>query len=328
MILKGRKILTPGLQLNVLKCVLSIRRSKTEKINVFFYEILSPAGLFASRMAYSPEEDGESKKITVDLEAESFLNFTEELFKRQTSLGKILSSSVVSSIESILGEILTPEAVRESMDSLRGSMKTLEERIREELSSRLGYRATTYLKGERADENRLAPFIRSGNASEPSSEKEILPPGSASYVVPCSPFIDPIKGIPVGSLQNGVWVLLRITEDENSSFLGKMRQAVPGFDGTVKASVISVHKDRKGNYTLLVRLSDEFNGVVSLEGNSRIRTTTPDLPEPLPVGEPEDANQDAVKITPESSSDAGLYFLAFGAMAVLLVLLIFLRFFR
>ncbi len=326
---KGRKHVNPLPQLNVLKCVLSIRRTKTDKINIFFYEILSPAGLFSSRMAFAPEDDEKSRKVSVEAEVEAFLSCTEDLFQQHAGFVKLLPATAISTLENLLCEVLTPDAVRQALESPRGTLKTLEEDLREEVSSRLGYRATAYLKVERRGEEQLAPFIRRDLAT---NEGGVSAPAEAlSFLVPCAPSIDPVRGTPVASLQKGDMVLLRLPEDEHSPIREKMQRADPGFDGVVKGDVISVHKDRHGNYTLLVHLSDEFNGVVTLEGNSRIRTVDA-VPEQLALpgatSRKSGENGASVALPPPGSMSAGLYLLAFGAMAALFAMLYFIRHIR
>ena len=322
--------MNPVIQLNVLKCILSIRRTKTEKTNIFFYEILSPAGLFASGIAFSPDDDEKSKKINVEVEAEAFLSFTEELSTRQAAFGKLLSPSVLSSLERLLGEILTAEAVREALENPRGNMKTLEECLREEISSRLGYRATAYLKVDRREEEALAPFLKKDAAvlSSEDAKKESAPE-NISFLVPCAPYIDPVKGTPVASLQKGDFVLVRLPEDEAAPIREKLQRADPDFDGTVRGEVISVHKDRHGNFTLLVRLSDEFNGVTTLEGNSRIRTA-PHVQQPpvLPGTAKSSTEKKEAPTHPQPSpgdTPGWVYFFVFGAMTILVLILLFIR---
>lgn len=327
---KGRKPVNPVIQLTVLKCILSIRRTKTEKTNIFFYEILSPAGLFASGIAFSPDDDEKSQKINVEVGAEEFLSFTEELSTRQAAFGKLLSPSVLSSLERLLGEILTAEEVREALENPRGNMKTLEECLREEISSRLGYRATAYLKADRRGEEALAPFLKKDGVVPPSEEasKESAPE-IISFLVPCAPYIDPVKGTPVASLQKGDFVLVRLPEDEAAPIREKLQRADPDFDGTVRGEVISVHKDRHGNFTLLVRLSDEFNGVITMEGNSRIRTASHvDQPYTLPgaVRSPSVKGETPAQSQLSPGDTPGwVYFFVFGAMATLVVILFFIR---
>jgi hypothetical protein len=327
---KGRKPVNPVIQLNVLKCILSIRRTKTEKTNIFFYEILSPAGLFASGIAFSPDDDEKSKKINVEVGAEEFLSFTEELSTRQDAFGKLLSPSVLSSLDRLLGEILTAEAVREALENPRDNMKTLEECLREEISSRLGYRATAYLKADRRGEETLTAFLKKDGAvlSSEDANKESAPK-NISFLVPCAPYIDPVKGTPVASLQKGDFVLVRLPEDEAAPIREKLQRADPDFDGTVRGEVISVHKDRHGNFTLLVRLSDEFNGVTTLEGNSRIRTAPPVQPATvLPGTTANSKEKEGTPALPQPSpgdTPGWVYFFVFGAMATLVVILFFIR---
>lgn len=326
---KGRKHVNPLPQLNVLKCVLSIRRTKTDKINIFFYEILSPAGLFSSRMAFAPEDDEKSRKMSVEGEAEAFLTFTEDLFQQQVRFAKLMPPTAISTLENLLSEVLTPDTVRQALESPRGTLKTLEEDLREEISSRLGYRATAYLKVERRGEEQLAPFIRRDGASGAAKEDGGGSPAEAlSFLVPCAPYIDPVRGTPVASLQKGDMVLLRLPEDEQSPIREKMQRADPSFDGVVKGDVISVHKDRHGNFTLLVHLSDDFNGVVTLEGNSRIRTVEAvpqQLMLPGATSSVSGETKPVVALPPLASMSTGLYLLAFGAMAALFAMLYFIR---
>jgi hypothetical protein len=52
--------------LNILKCYLSIRRSKTEKITAFFYEILSPAGVCTSGIGYAGTGEDDETAVSVE----------------------------------------------------------------------------------------------------------------------------------------------------------------------------------------------------------------------------------------------------------------------
>ena len=317
-------------QLNVVKCVLSIRKSKTERIDAFFYEILSPAGTFSSRLALADYDAG--RKVDVESDTEAFLLFTEDLFNQQKESEPGISDNAMAELESLLAEILSPGEIRQAVDRDDGSVKVLEEDVRKEVLLRLGYRVTVYLRAERSDKGKLAPFLQDG--AQKKTEGEEKPPELPLYLIPCAPVIDPVKGTPVGSLQNGDQILLRLPEDEKSPVREKLKRVNPDFDGVTAAEVISVHRDRGGGFTVLVHLSDEFKGVVSMEGNSRIRTESIG-PRPLKLsdtlhpGTSQPTNGDprpaAQQVGPELSPSMP-YILMFVSVALLLVLLIYFRY--
>lgn len=315
--------------LNVLKCFLSIRRTKTDKLSVYFYEILSTAGLCSSRLAFGPDTDEEGQSVTVETESLLFLTHTEELFSRQEEATKKLPATLPSSLQGILGDILTAEAIRESMDNIRGCVKNLEERIREEIFLRLGYRATAYLKAERKNVDELVSFLGDAPINYQGNQEDVPLGDHINFLIPCTPFIDPVRGTPVGSLKKGDFVVVFLPA-EDCPLKDNLRVADPEFDGTVKGEVLSVHRDRQGNFTLLVHLSDEFNGVITLEGNAKIRTTVPDM---LSVKDPvttaiTETDPSVEKVVGSLPLTPELFFLLFGAGIALFGLMVFFRFFR
>ncbi len=313
--------------LNILKCYLSIRRSKTEKITAFFYEILSPAGVCTSGIGYAGTGEDDETAVSVESEIRDFAAHTETLSGRRKETGKKLPATLLASLEGILGEVLTPEAVRESLDKGEGGNRTLEERIREEMAARLGYRATAYIKTERKSsselEDMLGPdFLAGGTAAAEQDESG----GAISFLIPCTPSIDPVRGVPAGALEKGDYIVVTLPSGE-SPLRERLRAADPGFDGTVRAEVLSVHRDRQGNFTILTRLSDEFSGVVTLEGNARLRKAGRDVPSgsetPVsagPNGERDEEN--GPPLTPP------VVLLLAGSGAILLTLLLMFRVFR
>lgn len=319
-------------QLNVVKCVLSIRKSKTERIDAFFYEILSPAGTFSSRLALADYDAG--RKVDVESDTEAFLLFTEDLFNQQKESEPGISDNAMAELESLLAEILSPGEIRQAVDRDDGSVKVLEEDVRKEVLLRLGYRVTVYLRAERGDKEKLVPFIPDGaqNKAESIEKQPELPP----YLIPCAPVIDPVRGTPVGSLQNGDQILLRLPEDEKSPVREKLSRVNPDFDGVTTGEVMSVHKDRGGGFTILVHLSDEFKGVVSMEGNSRIRTESIGprplkLSETLHPGNPQTANGNTMPAAQQGglelpTSTSMPYILMVASVALLLALLLYFRY--
>lgn len=311
--------------LNILKCFLSIRRSKTEKITAFFYEILSPAGVCASGIGFAGGREDDETAVSVESEIRNFIAHTETLSGRRDETGKKLPATLLSSLERILGEVLTPEAVRESLDKGEGGNRTLEELIREEMAARLGYRATAYIKTERTFSPELADllgpdFLTGGSAAGEHGESG----GDISFLITCIPSIDPVRGVPAAALERGDFIVVTLPSEE-SSLRERLRSADPGFDGAVRAEVLSVHRDRQGNFTILTRLSDEFNGVVTLEGNARLRRGRPEFPsgEAAPVPqESEGAEENGTPLPPQ------VLLLLAGSGAILLTLLLMFRVFR
>lgn len=310
--------------LNILKCFLSIRRSKTEKITAFFYEILSPAGVCTSGIGFAGGREDDETAVSVESEIRAFIAHTESLSGRRDETGKKLPATLLSSLEGILGEVLTPEAVRESLDKGEGGNRTLEELIREEMAARLGYRATAYIKTERTLSPELAdllgPDFPGGSAEAEPGESG----GGISFLITCTPSIDPVRGVPAASLEKGDYIVVTLPSEE-SPLRERLRSADPGFDGAVRAEVLSVHRDRQGNFTILTRLSDEFNGVVTLEGNARLRRGLPESPSgkaaPVPQ-EAEGAEENGTPLPPQ------VLLLLAGSGAILLTLLLMFRVFR
>ncbi|MDI9370582.1 MAG: hypothetical protein QM446_06650 [Synergistota bacterium] len=312
-----------------MKCVLSIRKSRTERVDAFFYEILSPAGVFSSRLALIPFDAGH--KVDIESDVRTFLSFTEELFIRQEQGEPYLAESAMAELDALLGEILSPGEIRQAVERGEETHKVLEEDVRKEILLRLGYRVTVYLRVEQSDGETLAPFIREDGTKVAEGEEDT--PGKVPYLIPCAPVIDPVKGTAVGSLQNGDQILLRLPEDENAPVLEKLRRASPDFDGVAAGEVISVHQDRGGGFTVLVHLSDEFKGVVSMEGNSRIRTGSlaarpTALSEALhPAnGASADESSPTESKPPGENSFYTPYFLLTASMLVLVLVLLYFRF--
>ncbi len=230
--------------LNILKCYLSIRRSKTEKITAFFYEILSPAGVCTSGIGYAGTGEDDETAVSVESEIRDFAAHTETLSGRRKETGKKLPATLLASLEGILGEVLTPEAVRESLDKGEGGNRTLEERIREEMAARLGYRATAYIKTERKSsselEDLLGPdFLAGGTAAAEQDESG----GAISFLIPCTPVSTPYE-----ACRREPWkreIILSSPPLRGVTPQGKTARRRPGFDGTVRAEVLSVHRDRQ-----------------------------------------------------------------------------------
>ena len=313
-----------NISLIVLKCFLSIRRSKTEKITVFFYEILSPAGVRSSGIGFGSTGEEDEGSVSVESGIDAFISHTENLSGRMEEQGRKLPGILLSSLEGIRGEILTPESVRESLD--KGGNKTLEERIREEVASRIGYRATAYIQAERKSPAELAELLGSDFSAEISAgDGRDGSAGEINFLIPCSPAIDPVKGIPAAALEEGESIVVHLPSGE-SPLREKLRTADPAFDGALRGEVLSIHRDREGGFTVLLRLSEEFNGVITLEGNTKLRRA---LAEPSSV--PSCAGSSPGETPGEEKDDAlppSVLLLLAGSCAVLLTLLLMFRIFR
>lgn len=266
-------------QLNVLKCFLTLRRTRSEKEVVYFYEILSPAGLYSSSIGIA---EGAEETVTAESEIKVFISHTKSLSEKLNDDQGRVSSTLLSSLKGILLEVLSPEAVRGCIEKGSESLKTLEEGVRDEVASRLGYRVTAYVKAEKTSPGAIKDHLGADFVSKNHlpGDKGDDSPESIAFLVPCKPSIDPVKGKPAASLEAGDVIVVFLPEEE-SPFTERLRMADPEFDGMVSAEVISVHKDRQGVFTVLTRLSDEFHGVVTLEGNSKLRMTK--LQETSPV---------------------------------------------
>jgi len=312
--------------LNILKCFLSIRRSKTEKIAAFFYEILSPAGVCTSGIGYAGSGDDDDTAVSVDSEIRDFIAHTGTLSARREEMRKKLPPTLLSSLEGILGEVLAPEAVRECLDKGEGGNRTLEERTGEEIAARLGYRAKAYIKTERKSSSELADLLPPDVLTEGAPVIEQGESGEGiSFPIPCTPGIDPVRGVPAAALKKGDYIVVTLPSEE-SPLRESLRAVDPGFDGAVRAEVLSVHRDRPGNFTILTRLSDEFSGVVTLEGNARLRMAEPEVPSGggTPVSPEPKAERDEENGPPLTLP---VILLLTGSGAVLLTLLLTFRVF-
>ncbi len=311
--------------LNVLKCFLTIRRSKTEKITAFFYEILSMAGVCSSGIGFARDGEDEEAGISAESDIRAFITHTENLSARRDESGTKMPPILLSSLQGILGDALTPEAVRESLDKGEGGNRTLEELIREEIAARLGYRATAYIKAERKSSADLTEYLGPDFSPDGSAERnENVPEDGISFLIPCTPSIDPVKGVPAAALEKGDYIVVHLPSGE-SPLRDRLQAAAPGFDGAVRGEILSVHRDRQGNFTILLQLSDEFNGVITLEGNTRLRRAQPETPKgesapDSPFGKGKD--EDATALPPS------VLLLLAGSGALLLTLLLLFRILR
>ena len=311
-------------QLNVLKCFLTLRRTRSEKETVYFYEILSPAGLYSSCIGIT---EGPEEAVTAESDIKAFIAHTKSLSKSSDSGREQGPSALLSSLKNILLEVLSPEAARGCLEKGSESVKNLEEGIRDEVASRLGYRVTAYVKVEKTNTGEIKDHLGDDFFSQntPPGDGGEDPHEEIAFLVPCKPSIDPVRGKPAASLEAGDIIVVFLPEEE-SPFSERLRMADPDFNGMVSAEVISVHKDRQGVFTVLTRLSDEFHGVVTLEGNSKLRMTKSKKASPGFTGETlKEEPEGTFPLAMEGTSLTFIFFLLALGGSLLVILLLVMR---
>jgi len=145
--------------------------------------------------------------------------------------------------------------------------------------------------------------VTEDSLSEEGIEELQEKPESLQVRIPCSPVVDPLKGLPAGELLPGdtVWVHLK----EDSVIYNLLRMKVPDFAG-VTEGVVEDFTSRDGRKMMNIRISEGIQGQCAVREHVRIkavRTAIPGLPE-------------------KSSSPEKMWFFLTGFIIILLAFLV------
>jgi hypothetical protein len=127
--------------------------------------------------------------------------------------------------------------------------------------------------------------------------------GVSDVAVACDPVLDPVSGVAVNDLAEGMVVYCRLKE--GSVFHKLMKSVYSGFDGTVTGDVAAVSVNGLGAATVALRLSDGVIGAMKLAGTVRVKVA--------PKQEMEEAHQNP-GITIVLATSAVMVFLCLMAL--------------
>ena len=156
--------------------------------------------------------------------------------------------------------------------------KSLEHKITYFCTTVMLLNAITFVNVLSMAKSELREIIPSLKDYEDEDEDEEIPlsvdGGDAEDVLPevairCEPVLDPVNGIPVGSINVGTMIYCKMKED--SAYYNLMAKVSPDFDGIVAGDVAGVRVNELGSATVVVRLSEGVTGAFKVATSIRLK---------------------------------------------------------
>ena len=158
--------------------------------------------------------------------------------------------------------------------------KTMEHKITYFFTTVMSFNAISFLEVaaiSREGLGEIIPSLKKGgeentngenlfsDEDEDQSDEDIL----STVPIRCDPILDPVHGVPIGSLEVGTMIYCKMRED--SVFYSLMTNASADFDGVVKGDVAGVSVSEHGVATVVVKLSEGLTGAIKAASSVRMK---------------------------------------------------------
>jgi hypothetical protein len=250
----------------VVTCRINGKAASGDPVYGFFMCVLDSSELMYDGELFSQEPIGSNVSFS---EAFELLNAPrpkqrpDEFAKYESELANFIKASRMFHSEKNLGD---PKAQEHKITYFCTSVLALNAisflEIRE-MSKRDLYFIMPSLKKTETPEKEAPPEKSRAAVGQPGEG------GVSDIAVACDPVLDPVAGVAVGGLAEGMVVYCRLRE--GSVFHKLMKNFSPNFDGTVTGDVVAVSVSKLGSATVAMKLSEGVTGAMKLAGTVRVK---------------------------------------------------------
>jgi len=260
--------------LSVLKCQISIRKTKLERFRMLCAVLSSPDAVLS--LISAPLDEGKSEEdVSVNLDTATFLSSIAERAAAPSPLIPGTPTAILyARLLALLRKIAAPKLLAQCLETPSGEKK-METAITSAIDGELGFRSIVYVAFDSQPADAVSRFFPS-HAKEP-----VVPPAAAdapppentvsdavSIVHDCVAVIDPVEGKNASKLGKGDVIEVELPKDSGIyEMIAKNRS---DFDGIVAGHVESVDRNGKA-FSITFAIAEGLRGIAELDGNYKIR---------------------------------------------------------
>ncbi len=261
--------------LSVLKCQISIRKTKLERFRMLFAVLSSPDAVLPLISAPLDEEKSE-EDVSVNLDTAAFLSSIAERAAAPSPLIPGTPAAILyARLLALLRKIVTPKLLAQCLETPSGAKK-METAITSAIDGEMGFRSIVYVAFDSQPADAIQPFFPA-RAKEPvappaSADDAGIPektvPDAISIVHDCVAVIDPVEGKNASKLGKGDVIEVELPKD--SGIYNMISKSRSDFDGIVAGHVESVDRNGKA-FSIAFTIAEGLRGIAELDGNYKIR---------------------------------------------------------
>lgn len=261
--------------LSVLKCQISVRKTKLERFRMLFAVLLSPDDVLS--LISAPLDEGKSEEdVSVNLDTTAFLSsIAERAAAPSTLIPGTPTAILYARLLALLRKIATPELLAQCLETPSGAKK-METAITSAIDGEIGFRSIVYVAFDSQPADAIARFFPARPkepAVSPASVDDARIPEPAvsdavSIVHDCVAVIDPVEGKNASKLGKGDVIEVELPKDSGIyEMISKSRE---DFDGIVAGHVENVDRNGKA-FSIAFTIAEGLRGIAELDGNYKIR---------------------------------------------------------
>ena len=261
--------------LSVLKCQVSIRKTKLERFRMLFAVLLSPDAVLS--LISAPLDEGKSEEdVSVNLDTAAFLSSIAERAAAPSPLIPGTPSAVLYvRLLALLREIAAPKLIAQCLETPSGAKK-METAITSAIDGGLGFRSIVYVAFDSQPADAVARFFparpKKPAVAPVSADNAGIPEQTVSDAVSivhnCVAVIDPVEGKNASKLGKGDVIEVELPKD--SGIYEMIAKSRSDFDGVVAGHVESVDRNGKA-FSIAFTIAEGLRGIAELDGNYKIR---------------------------------------------------------
>ena len=261
--------------LSVLKCQISIRKTKLDRFRMLFAVLLSQDAMLP--LISAPLDEGKSEEdVSVNLDTASFLASIAERAAAPSPLIPGTPMAVLyARLLAMLRKIATPELFAQCLGTPSGNKK-METAITSAIDGEIGFRSIVYVAFDSQPADAMLRFFPAhpkAPVAAPASANDSGAPEPAvsdavSVVHDCVAVIDPVEGKNASKLGKGDVIEVQLPND--SGIYEMISKSRPDFDGIVAGHIESVDRNGKA-FSITFSIAEGLRGIAELDGNYKIR---------------------------------------------------------
>ena len=261
--------------LSVLKCQVSIRKTKLERFRMLCAVLSSPDAVLS--LISAPLDEGKSEDdVSVNLDTTAFLSSIAERAAAPSPLIPGTPTAILyARLLGLLRDIAAPKLIAQCLETPSGEKK-METAITSAIDGAIGFRSIVYVAfdSQPADAiSRFFPARPKEPAVSPATADDAGAPektvsDAVSIVHDCVAVIDPVEGKNASKLGKGDVIEVELPKDSGIyEMIAKNRS---DFDGIVAGHVESVNRNGKA-FSITFAIAEGLRGIAELDGNYKIR---------------------------------------------------------
>ena len=261
--------------LSVLKCQISIRKTKLERFRMLCAVLSSPDAVLS--LISAPLDEGKSEEdVSVNLDTATFLSSIAERAAAPSPLIPGTPTAILyARLLALLRKIAAPKLLAQCLETPSGEKK-METAITSAIDGAIGFRSIVYVAFDSQPADAMSRFFParpkepavSPTTADDAGIAEKAVSDAVSIVHDCVAVIDPVKGKNASKLGKGDVIEVELPKDSGIyEMIAKNRS---DFDGIVAGHVESVNRNGKA-FSITFAIAEGLRGIAELDGNYKIR---------------------------------------------------------